>query len=342
VQKIQSDTIPYAGSSLWLNAQESAASPWWHRIQEQVKGFEADGKRNIYGFILAGPDGSVYATVDNVHRDIWQSNWNAIFGTGMSRFKTTPPKHVEITPSDLTSKTYGNDFDRTRSVIRVYCRLAGDRGWKRYTNRDPAPGVMHFSIFKNEVEQLLALKPNADSTVLLPPVILARLVAVHLSDNQTGSGLSWAADEIKKCEFTARLTREDAETRTFAFEGLFAMQTNDEIRFSVSGNLTGEFTVNRRSTRIERFRAYFDGMESGCLRRYETRKPQRVESMDMNATRGPSPLRIAFIEATDEMAYNAALGHRPPVLNYMCPEMTAEWQKRYGSLTRNGPGPPPR
>lgn len=326
VKKLQEGVIPLALDSLFLHSLPPPMASWVDRVLPP----EARGKYAPIGFFLVSADGSFYGGVEKIQRSLGLTvpahqhplTLPDLLTNSVRRFYAAQQPPKSLTEQELRVKTNQGPEPGT-SVVRVFSRLTGDRGWH------PSVGVSHFWIYPEEIQQLLSLSPDAGGKVRLPPGMLARLICGHLVDHQAGDALVWKGEEIRRCDLTATLEQDSMVERRFRLTGLLQMSAtanpgqDSHDPYVIAGRLTTEFSVNRHSLRVERFRGYFEGTEAG--------RCPRGDTYDFHAsTRGGSPFRIAMVEATDGVAMGSAPVLRTTLQEYHSPKMTAEWQARYG------------
>ncbi len=175
------------------------------------------------------------------------------------------------------------------------------------------------------------MTPETGDRVKLPAGLVARMAMAHLVDHQAGDSLVWKAEEIHKFEFQAHLVKDDVNTRVFGFEGDFWMEAIARGDLKVAGQMVGEFTLDKHTQQVRRFRAYFEGKEVGTVN-----KGGDIDDLT-SANRPPSPLYIAMTETApdDLIARSVAPVLRTTLKDYRSPKMDRAWQQRYGEIDQS-------
>lgn len=216
-------------------------------LNEQMKPGVNDDGQTAQGFYILGADGKFYGWINtNYIPEILE-----FMDSGVSAFRNSPPKHVQISARELSDR-FSNTPASSTSVIRVFTRIspvpAGCDDLNRGVGRD------HLWIFADDVQDLLAAS-NRSKTFSVPKQLVSRMVRFHLNDNVRGEPDEWANSQVKHADFTANLVGEDKLAKHFQFKGTYAQETEDRRR-GQRGTLEGRFDIILASKKIANFRAF--------------------------------------------------------------------------------------
>lgn len=269
-----------------MQGRETPAGRWFTSFAcehvERVKRGETS-----QGFYTLSADGTFYGYNNN--RSI--ERVNALMDEALAEFRRAAPGPAEISKADIAAP-WARTPDSGAAVVRVFSRIrpvpAGAAEANGHLGRD------HLWITAEEIRAMLA----GGDEFPLPRTLAQRMVRYHLIDNVRGEPNMWAADEVKKAEFTVRrvpkevagVSRAAASSPVeFEFQGDFAQVTKDNSR-GLEGAIHGRLTIEEGHSRLVRFRAYAECMAWGS------------GTYTGGAPDGKFPLLIAMIEANDAIA----------------------------------------
>ena len=146
-------------------------------------------------------------------------------------------------------------------------------------------------IFHDEVDELLLGAERAgDEPFPLPNTIVARFIRFHLLDTTRNVSPTFSEQNVTKAKFTVRAASDPASQR-FVFQGEYDSTGRSEEsgkKFGVAGWLQGEFEVDPKQSKIERFRAYGEATASG--------------ENNAGAPNANYPLVFAIVDAYDDIS----------------------------------------
>jgi hypothetical protein len=172
-------------------------------------------------------------------------------------------------------------------VLRVFSRIQPMPPNVSDLNR--GVGRDHLWVYAEEAQAILAEAEAGKTEFPLPKTLTARLARFHLLDNVRGEPDMWRPDQIKRAEFIVQPLGKTATQRTFRLAGNYAMALPDNQR-GLEGKLSGEFTLDTRSGKIVRFRAYGEAQAWGRATYTPDPPPGRF------------PLKFAIVETKDAVS----------------------------------------
>lgn len=278
---------------------QNTAFTQWHQEDDELSRFykevadqaprinypydaEAPTTQGLYAF---GADGVLYSAgnFDNPEEVL------RMLRTARDRFQKNPPAHLKLPGRavPVQPKPPAGSL-----VVRCYSRVL------------PLPAGAHH--LNGAIgRDFLWIRPDEVKTLArsqFPPSLARRLTLYHLLDNVRGQPDLWEPKNVKQADFQAQATQAGALTAVRIW-GLFQIEAPAGTRGAgtrtlppsgYSGRLEGllEFDTDRR--RVVSFRCIADGQAWGESTYTEHAPPGRF------------PLKIAFVQAEDEIAWQIA------------------------------------
>jgi hypothetical protein len=266
---------PESASSRWFQLmakaalEEYAPPSWWEQFQ------------SYQGLYVVGADGTCYD-----YQIVWElppKKYLAIMEQALAKFSADEPQPVEIEDAVVEAAAPAAP-DPSTSVLRVFSRIGP-------VSEGGGIGRDHLWFFQDEVRELMqAAKRAGDEPFPMPATIAGRLVRFHLLDTTRNVSPAFSEEGVSKAEFTVRAISE-ASTPRFVFQGEYDSKGKSEESgedFGMAGWLQGEFKVDAKQLKVERFRAYGEATASG----------ENVAG----APEGNYPVVFAIVEAYDEIS----------------------------------------
>lgn len=273
------------GDTHELQFKRSPAQKWfmgiYHRTSAPLLDAQKSFSNDSQGMYIVGPDGKSYGYTN----DHDPSNIQEAMNGALKRYHADPPKTVEISANEIDAP-FAHSPAPSTAVVRVYSRIRPVPAGCTWLNN--GPGRDFLWVYQDEVKQMLCA-PKPGCAFKLPAALALRMARYHLMDNVRGTPDMWAASEVKRADFTARITGDTPALRTISFEGRFEMASSSGRR-GYSGRIEGEIGLDPRTAMLTRFRAYAAGKAFGD----GTYTP--------NAPKGRYNLVVAMVEAHDNIA----------------------------------------
>jgi hypothetical protein len=282
IYKIRTGFIPVTGNTWVLQFQKGPVRDWFTGMADRTRSSQLKRQRResgtddtVQGFFIAGADGTSYGW-DN---DFRPEGMLQFIDQGLRRFRRNPPRPVTFTRSDPGSQTA---TPSSVAVVRVFTRLAAVPG-----GRAPEKGVQRDTLwlYADELRTLRDLA-RGGRPFALPPTLAARIARFHLVDNVRGEPDMWRPGEVEQVSFKSTGVRQVGPAYEVSFRGDYDLHRADGRR-SLNGRIEGEITLDVRTARLIRFRAYADG---------------KAERVGKTGDRRRFRLLIAMVEATDAVA----------------------------------------
>jgi hypothetical protein len=217
-------------------------------------------------------DGTAYGYNNN--RSV--ERLNQMLDVSLEAFRANPPKRVEIPESELKAE-WCHRPDPGTSVLRIFTRIRPVP-----EGADPSNKIVardHIWVTEDEVRAIFAGRAAEFSP---PQTLVWRLARFHLTDNVRGEPDMWAIPEVREADFVVRPTN----SGSYKMTGRFSASTADGRR-GLQGKLTAEFTLDRRSAKVLRFRGCFEGEAWGA------------STYTQGAPIGRFPIVMAIVEVSD-------------------------------------------
>jgi hypothetical protein len=270
VRRLQTEFIPYAGDRQFL---ESRLGNWWYSIVRTLNPRLRQGMTTQGSYVI-GCDGTSYAN-DNFNRD--SHRFATLLDRGLAGFHRQPPGHaptgenfaevcrIAQTPADV-------------SVVNVFARIK-----PLPANADSQNALMgrdYMWIYDDEAKQIL-------QSGQMPRALAARIVIFHVIDNVRGQVVPWHPQDVRTCDFTMKTLGGNK----FSFHGSFMKQGTTAFFTDRGheGTIDGEMTIDPKTSKVTRFRAYSNGVAWGKAPYFRPDVPPA----------GRYPLVIAMTEVTD-------------------------------------------
>jgi hypothetical protein len=295
ISYVNSNFVPVSGAVEMLQpsrygGRESAASKWFERpakdfiFKEQRKFW--DEHHTLQGFYVMSADGKI--SMFKVGLPYNTDQFLGFLEEAKMTWERAPKQHVTVTPQEIADGGPESADPRT-SVIRIFERVLPLDSTATLAER--SIGRDHMWIFPQEVQQIVAKASTPNAEVPMPPSVVSRMVRFHLLNNVGNLMNAYYDHEVKLADFKVRLLKAEANTRHYAFTGIYNSASDEKAERGasfVNGTIYGTFDVDAGAQKITRWRAYGEATTQG-----------RNDSLDKTR---PYPLVFAMTEATDKVA----------------------------------------
>ena len=201
------------------------------------------------GSYVIGWDGTGYAW-DNFNQ--LGPRFGALLDRGLSAFRSRPPSgHAPSSPEFLETCEM-TPLPADVSVVAVYARIkplpAGADSQNANLGRD------YMWVFDDECQEILR-------TSQMPQSLSNRIVLFHILDNVRGQVVSWRGQDVKTADFSMK----KLEANRFSFHGKFLKQGSTPFFTDRGhdGTIDGEISIDPKTKKVTRFRAYAGGVAWG-------------------------------------------------------------------------------
>ena len=251
------------------------------------------------GIYVVGADGTCYD-----YKIVWnlsKQKFLEALAEARKKYADNPPGRVAVSDDSITAAEPAGPEPST-SVLRVFSRIRplpeGCHELNRGIGRD------HIWIFEDELRELIrAAEQAGEEPFPLPRRITGRLVRFHLLDVVRNTSQSFAENDVRQADFTARVVASGADRTRFALAGHYdsegAVEGNGQP-FGMRGWLRGEFEVDHIQSRITDFRAYGEATAFG--------------QTQTEAPTGKYAVVFALVRADDDVARSV-----PPLYHAISP-----------------------
>jgi hypothetical protein len=245
VKRLSTEFIPYAGDRQFL---ERSLGDWWSTLVQTANPRHPRGM-TTQGSYVVGWDGTAYA-FDNYNRD--SRRFSILLDRGIAGFKRTPPAGHARADTSFTEVCKISPLPSDVSVIGVFARIrplpSGADAQNSRLGRDT------MWIYDDEAREILRSET-------MPRTLAARIVLFHILDNVRGQVVPWQPRDVRQCDFSLK----KLEPNQFAFHGKFLKQGSTAF-FSDRGHegaIDGALTIDPKTSKVTRFRAYSAGVAWG-------------------------------------------------------------------------------
>ena len=268
--KIRRDFIPFAGSVERLQpsrygGRETASSRWFQKQAKLAfKEFAPAGWwenfKTYQGFYVMAPEGRAYS-----YQVVWKLTPSQVveeLEAALKLYRSAPPKKVRISQTMAGSQPLKPP--KGTSILRVFGRIRPLPKGVARSNR--GIGRDHMWVTPTEVRFML-------SKGKLPETVVARLIRFQLLDNVRNVSPGFEADEIRKADFRSKLL----EGKVLQFQGKFDCQGTEVGRpFTMKGHIDGRFTLDPKTNKITKCRAFAKTIASGQSTAEAPSRPYRM------------------------------------------------------------------
>jgi hypothetical protein len=296
MRRLRTDFVPVA-----INLGTSGGSHWLVSAARAVNPNTKPGAAipTMQGYYIIGADGTGYAyyhvridnDADNIdsHESLRPraDRLLTLMDESLERFRKSAQRTVNFAAPNGMRGGVEHAPDPTTFVVRSIGRLTTTDRFHPVFNMT---GRDHYWIYAEEARALIDVAQTAGrGSFELPRSLVRRLVRFHLTDTIRGVPRQWVPEEVRQAAFAATVEERGAGYLRLVFNGSFEL-AGLEGKSGYRGKIGGEIDLDPIGGRLTRFRAYAEGPAWGRMTENE------------GSWRRDMPIRIAFMEETDEQA----------------------------------------